>query len=156
MLPAPPFCKVRLYNPAVVPAVPELGMLSEPASVIELVAVPEPIATVPATMAFKLLVVTLKLPPTTDEPATRIGWEFEQGINETVPLPALTEPCNDISLAVMEMGAFVEDKVCPEVKVKVAEQHELVTPLVPVALALSVIAPEPEVVCSPSVLPDTA
>ncbi len=73
-----------------------------------------------------------------------------------MPVPALTEPCNDRSLAVIEIGALVDYKVCPADRVKVAEQHEDVTPLVPVALALRVIAPEPEVVCNESVLPDKA
>ncbi len=73
MLPDPPFCKVRLYRPGVVPAVPELGIEIDPASVMLLVAVPEPMATAPAVMAFKLPAVTLKLPPTTDEPPTRIA-----------------------------------------------------------------------------------
>lgn len=108
--------------------------------------------TVPAVIEFKLAAVALKLPPTVETPPTSTGWLSLQGRRETVPVPALTEPLKAMSVAVMDMGAFVDESVTPGETVNNAEQQDAVTPFVPEAFALIVMVPEPEVVCKLSVL----
>lgn len=80
------------------------------------------------------------------------------GMSETVLVPALTVPENATSFAVMVMGELVDDiEVEPAFVTLPVPSVVIVTPVVPVALALRVIEPfEPAFVCSTSELPDKA
>lgn len=96
---------------------------------------------------------TLNVPPA---PPTDIDLA-PLGRSVTVPDPALT-PVKETSLAVMVMGELVDEiDVAPLFVTLPVPSVVIVTPLVPVALALSVTAPlDPDDVCNTSVLPEKA
>ncbi len=80
------------------------------------------------------------------------------GSKDTVLVPALTVPEKATSLAVMKIAEFVEEiDVEPALVTLPVPSVLIVTPRVPVALALSAMAPfEPSDVCKVSELPDSA
>lgn len=111
-----------------------------------------PIITVPAVILARSADVTLNVLPVLP---TEMDL-FPLGIRDTRLFPALTDPEKLTSLAVIVIGAFVVDiEVEPALVTLPVPLVVMVTPVVPVALALSATAPfEPDDVCSTNELPD--
>lgn len=110
-----------------------------------------PTMSVPAVMADRSVDCTLNVPladPTVIDLAPF-------GRRVTVPDPALTEPEKETSLAVMEIAELVEEiEVEPILVTFPVPSAVIVTPLVPVRLVLTVIAPlEPDDVVNRTIFP---
>lgn len=113
-----------------------------------------PIIRVPAVILDRSVDKTVKVPPV---PLTEIALA-PLGCSVTVPLPALTVPVKETSFAVIVIGELVEEiAAVPLLTTLPVPSVLMVTPVVPVALALRVTAPlDPDDVCKTSVLPEKA
>lgn len=103
-------------------------------------------------MAERSVFATVNVPA---PPATVIDLE-PLGIRLTVPLPAFIVPANATSLAVIVIAELVEDIAVDTALVTLPEPSVvMVTPVVPVTLALRVTAPfEPDDVTRDNAFPD--
>jgi len=131
-----------------------LEMLSVPETVILPAMDLEPIARVPAVMAAMSAVATVNGPA----PPAMVTAFVPFGINDTVPVPALTVTVEVTSLAVIVMAELVlEMEVLPALVTFPVPSVVMVTPVVPVALAFSAIVPfDPDEVLNTKELPENA
>ena len=125
------------------PAGPAPDTLTAPPTVMAAVCDESPIARVPAVIAARSAACTLNVPVAE---ATEMVLAAVFGVSVTVPLPALTLPENATSLAVMVIGALVDEMEVDTALVTLpVPLVVMVTPVVPVALAFRATRPLVEV-----------